>query len=324
MPRKAPPLEATEAFLLAARAESFRAAADELALSPSAFSRRIQQLEYFIGVPLFDRSGTSICLTEIGRHYLQEIEPAMETIRRATADLRGRKKAGKLRLATSHSLAVSWLIPRLSDLFQRHGLEIELLVTRGAHVLRSGAADLAIWGSSGLADDLPHEKIISLDGVLVSAPLLADGSHPPHSLDQLPGHPMLSVKGGPDLWRRWLAETGYKGAAPVFAACFETSHLMYEAAAGGLGITLAVPLLTERFMRDKLLYPCADTRAPVGVDYSLYYSATERQRRSPIGIFKEWLVDEAERSRQAFDNWRAPLGPHPDISESMGIGRIPV
>jgi hypothetical protein len=56
MGRRLPPLPAIEAFLFAARLSSFRAAAQQLALSPSAFSRRLQTLEAFTGVALFERS----------------------------------------------------------------------------------------------------------------------------------------------------------------------------------------------------------------------------------------------------------------------------
>jgi DNA-binding transcriptional LysR family regulator len=303
MLRKAPSLEATEAFLVAARAESFRAAADEVALSPSAFSRRIQQLEFFVGVPLFDRSGPKIHLTEVGARYLREIEPAMETIRKATADLQRQRRAAKLRIITSHSFAVSWLLPRLSDLFHRHGLEIDLTITRAAHVLRSGAADLAIWGGADLANDLPSEKIIDLEGVLAAAPVLIDGRRPPCSLDELAGCTVLSTKSTPDIWRYWLTETGYKGKEPAFAAGFEIAHLMYEAAASGLGVALAVPLLTEPFMRDTRLRPCVEVRAPVGSGYHLYFSSAEHRKRSPVRIFADWFAGEVERSLATFESW---------------------
>jgi DNA-binding transcriptional LysR family regulator len=302
MLRKAPPLQAIEAFLIAARAESFRAAAAALALSPSAFSRRIQQLESFVGERLFDRTATTVRLTDVGARYLQEIEPAMETVRKATADLRRSKQAGKLRVATSQSFAISWLMPRLSHLFQKHGLEIELNITRSVHVLRSGEVDVAIWGGSNFADDLPSEKIIELDGVLVSAPGLINGHAPPLSLDELAGLPIISVKSVPNLWRSWLSRMEYKGADPVFVASFDTLLLMYEAAANGLGVALGVPLLTECFMRNTRLTPCGGGRAPVDSDYSLYYSSSA-QRRTPVRIFADWFKSEVEQSRQAFNLW---------------------
>jgi DNA-binding transcriptional LysR family regulator len=303
MLRKAPSLEATEAFLLAARASSFRAAAEEIALSPSAFSRRIQQLEAFVGVSLFDRSGPSVRLTDVGVRYLADIEPALESIRRATEDLRGGKQAGKLRLALSHSLAVGWLMPRLAELFARHGIELDLIITRGTHVLRSGAADLALWGGIEQVDELPSDTMIDLDGVLVSAATLADGRAPPRSLGELDGHRMLTTKNPPELWRRWLHEAGYAGAGPAVSKCYETSHLMYEAAASGLGLTLAVPLLTERFLQDTRLHPCTDVRAPVGMSYSLFYANADLRRRSVTRVLRDWLSAEIDTSRAAFDRW---------------------
>jgi DNA-binding transcriptional LysR family regulator len=303
MLRKAPSLEATEAFLVAARASSFRAAAEAIALSPSAFSRRIQQLEAFVGVSLFDRSGPSIQLTEVGARYLADIEPALESIRRATDDLRDGRRAGKLRLALSHSLAVGWLMPRLADLFARHGIELDLVITRSPHVLRSGAADLALWGGVEQVDDLPAERLIDLDGVLVSAATLADGRSPPRSLDALGEHRMLTTRNPPEIWRRWLSHAGHDGAEPAASKCYDTSHLMYEAAASGLGLTLAVPLLTERFLQDTRLHPCTDVRAPVGMGYSLFYANSELRRRAVTGNLRDWLGAEIDASRAAFDRW---------------------
>src|SRR3546814_11837441 len=79
--RQMPPLEAAEAFLAAANARSFRAGASSLALSPSAFSRRIQQLERFLGVELFHRTNSQSQLSVAGRAYLAEVGPAIGPIR---------------------------------------------------------------------------------------------------------------------------------------------------------------------------------------------------------------------------------------------------
>lgn len=304
MLRQAPSLEATEAFLMAARARSFRAAAADLALSPSAFSRRIQVLEAFVGAPLFDRSGPVVQLTEVGARYLGEIEPAMEAIRRATANLKqAAGQAGRLRLATSHSFAVGWLMPRLPDLQRRHGLEVDLTISRGTQVLRSGAADLAIWGGEAAVEDFVSDRIVDLDGVLVSAPVMADGREPPRSLEELPSHRMLSVKTPPDLWGRWLDGTAYRGPEPAASAGFDTSHLMYEAAASGMGVTLVTPLLAERFLSEKRLLPCFDLRRPMGSGYSLIHATPDVRRRPPVRIFHNWLMEQTQASLDLFDVW---------------------
>lgn len=303
MLRKVPPLGATEAFLVAARAESFRVAAEEMALSPSAFSRRIQQLEAFVGLALFDRSQPGMPLTEAGERYLAEVEPALETIRRVTADLREPRSRTQLRVGLSHSLAVIWLMRRLSGLYQTHGIEVELVITRNLQALKSGAVDMAIWAGTEVGADVPFDKVIDLDGVPVSAAVLADGRPAPRNLEELLQHKILSVRPPPDFWSGWLASAGYAGAPPPLSNSFETSHMMYEAAASGLGIGLAVPLLTERCLDDARLQACADARHPLGLAYSLYYSSPEMAKRTHVRTFAEWLWREADEGRQVFDHW---------------------
>ncbi|QJU59872.1 LysR family transcriptional regulator [Sphingomonas sp. AP4-R1] len=301
--RQTPPLEATEAFLLAARAVSFRAAADELALSPSAFSRRIQLLESFVGVALFDRSGAVVQLTDAGARYFAEIAPAMDTIRRATVGLRDQAGSRTLRLMTSHSFAVGWLVPRLPDLFRAHGIEIDLSIGRDAQALRSGQADLAIWGGRPHEEDLPRERLIDLSAVLASAPRLADGRTPPASVRELGEHRILATKVPEHFWQGWLTGMGLDGRLPQPATRFETTQLTYEAAASGLGLTLAVPLISERFVADRRLLPAFGPAVPIGFDYSVFYATAEIERRAPVKIFVRWLRDQIAMSLSQFEMW---------------------
>jgi LysR family glycine cleavage system transcriptional activator len=76
MRRRLPPLDNIEAFVAAAASPSFRVAAESLALSPAAFSRRIQSLSEHVGVKLFERCGSGARLTEAGRRCLELVEPA--------------------------------------------------------------------------------------------------------------------------------------------------------------------------------------------------------------------------------------------------------
>lgn len=194
MLRQTPPLEAIEAFLTAARAESFRQAAALLALSPSALSRRVQLLEGFVGATLFDRSGARPRLTEAGARYLDEVGPALEDIRRATRELRC--GGTRLRVSASHSLTVGWLMPRLQQL-RELGVELDLGIEQGLGALRDGRADLAICGGEGAPADFRSEILADLEGVAVSAP---------------------PRPGGPPPRRRRACGTGRRMSSPVFRA----------------------------------------------------------------------------------------------------------
>jgi LysR family transcriptional regulator, glycine cleavage system transcriptional activator len=99
MRRRLPPLENIEAFIVAASSPSFRAAADSLALSPAALTRRIQSLSDHMGVKLFARHANRVHLTDAGRKCLEEIEPAYtELLRATTAMERTRERSHEVRL----------------------------------------------------------------------------------------------------------------------------------------------------------------------------------------------------------------------------------
>lgn len=303
MLRQAPPLEATEAFLAAARSVSFRAAAQSLALSPSAFSRRIQVLESFLGIALFDRTGPTTVLTPAGHTYRGQIEPALDAIRRATLAVRQAGRERSLRIATSHSLAVGWLVPRLAGLRQRHDIEIELVVTRDQQALRSGAADLAIWGGFDADEDLCGETLVELRALPVATARLADGRLPPRSAEEICAHRLLGVRRPGGVWERWLAANGTPGEAPPMAAVFDTNDLMYEAAACGLGVALGVPLLIERFTQDGRLRPCLGAPVPIGLNYALYHCDAQIRGRPIARTFADWVRAEISESVRQFDRW---------------------
>ncbi len=303
MRRQAPPLEATEAFLAAARAPSFRAAADAIALSPSAFSRRIQLLESFVGAALFDRSGPTMQLTDAGADYFADVAPAMDSIRRATMRIRDHAGSRTLRLVTSHSFAVSWLVPRLSDLIRQHGIEIDLTISRDVQTLTSGAADLAIWGGFDADEALPRERLIALSAVLASAPRLADGRLPPATLADVAGHRVLAAKAPEHFWRSWLHRMGQDDRHWQPVTRFETTQLTYEAAASGLGLTLAIPMISERFARERRLVPALGAAIPIGIDYTLFYATADIARRAPVRAFARWLNEQIAQSQGHFDQW---------------------
>ncbi len=300
MAQRAPSLAATEAFLAAARSESFQAAAEDISISPSAFSRRIQSLESFVGAPLFDRSSGRPRLTGAGEQFRQTVEPALQTITRAIADLRRREQSRTLRVVTSHSLALSWLMPRLAKLYIDSGLELDLKIGRGAHHLRSGEVDLALWGGPDDAPDYPREALAPLDAVPAVATTAASR---PQRLQDLAGARLLKARNAPNLWPEWLSNIGFEGAVSDYTE-FETTHFAYESAASGLGVALAVPLLSDRFVREGRLAPCR-FRAPVSVRYSLIYATPAVRRRPEVKVFRNWLQTETADSLRAFDAWSA-------------------
>ena len=304
MRRRAPSLEAAEAFLAAARLGSFHTAAAELALSPSAVSRRIQALEEFLGQILFDRSAKMLRLTQAGRQYRDEIASALDTILNATARMRSLSGGSRIRLMTSHGFALGWLMPRLPGLSESLGLDIELAIGRGAHHLRSGEIDLAVWGGPHDAGGYASDPLMELEAIPVAAMQMTGGRKPPGNLAELLQHRLLCARNVPNLWPGWLSAIGYDGLQPPVFAEVDNTHFVYESAASGLGVALAVPLLADRIIHEDRLHPCFPVKAKVPVHYHLIYARDEIRGHTEVKRFRAWLAEEIRTSAREFDRWR--------------------
>ncbi|WP_038162058.1 LysR family transcriptional regulator, partial [Verrucomicrobium sp. BvORR106] len=127
MNRQLPPLNALRVFEAAARLESFSRAAEVLHVTHGAVSRQIQQLEDWLGRPLFERRHRGVTLTGAGQDYLREVGRAFERIEEATLRQLAQNPRRVLRVNAPATFTLRWLIPRLADFHARHPqLEIRL------------------------------------------------------------------------------------------------------------------------------------------------------------------------------------------------------
>ncbi|WP_324260359.1 LysR substrate-binding domain-containing protein [Altererythrobacter sp. H2] len=298
MLRNAPSLESIEIFVSAARGQSFRAVGRGLALSPSAISRRIAALEAFLGAALFDRSGTVPALTAEGKRYLALVEPAMRTIQGATLALR-EGESGRLTVAASHSFATTWLMPRIAELRHDHGIEVEIVPTRSFDVLRSGEAQIGIWGGLDAPEDMIAEHLFDAPALPVCAPRLADGRPPPATDAELRDYPLLTVKAPAGLWPRFFASVGLSPSR-LETREHATLQLMYEAALAGIGVAHALPLIGEAFLHSGRLIPCAGPARSLGESYRLFRPVNRLVRKPAEARFTRWLTNAVGESVARF------------------------
>src|SRR5437588_8393659 len=120
-------LDGVEAFLSVARHRSFRRAAAELGVTPSATSQAIRALETRVGAALFARTTRSVGLTEAGQRFLERAAPAFAELVAASEAARdlGKRPAGLLRLAVPRAVVPLILEPVIASFCQAYP-EIEL------------------------------------------------------------------------------------------------------------------------------------------------------------------------------------------------------
>src|SRR5438477_8700721 len=115
-------LDGVEAFLSVAQHRSFRRAAAELAVTPSAISQAIRALEARVGAALFRRTTRSVGLTEAGERFLSRAKPAFAELVAASEVARdlGRRPVGLLRLAAPRAVVPILLEPLIASFCQAY------------------------------------------------------------------------------------------------------------------------------------------------------------------------------------------------------------
>ncbi|NJM83204.1 MAG: LysR family transcriptional regulator [Tabrizicola sp.] len=155
-------LEWLEDILAVAELGSFSEAAKRRKLTQSAFSRRIQNIEEFVGIDLFDRSRKPVQLRPTVDDHRLRIAELVKELHLLTDDLRrgDRKSTNRIVLASQHALTTS-LTPRLINLLQTENSDLHIRL-RSANLddcfalLLSRQADLALVYRA-MDDDQPLE-----------------------------------------------------------------------------------------------------------------------------------------------------------------------
>src|SRR5260370_40213939 len=128
-----PSLKFLKTFQVAAKLQSFKAAAEELFVTPSAVSHQIKALEEQLGVALFERGIRTLTLTDAGSHYLEHVNEIFAKLEKVTEQLQFRYGRTIIRLNVPPFFANELLLPRLSSFSQsRAKTDIRIEATSAA------------------------------------------------------------------------------------------------------------------------------------------------------------------------------------------------
>ncbi len=286
--RRLPPLTAIEAFVQVARLGSVKAAAEELALSSPALSRRVQALERFLGRNLFERRHQAMVLSSDGELLLNRIAPALDALTLAIDATSGESELLRLRLGVLPLFASQRLISRLPELRQRHP-ELHIDIDTAAHALaRLGeGVDAAIVLAREIDASL-YARRIDRDHVsaIISKSLL-DGRYPVREPGDLARMTVFLHRDMAELFGAWREATGLHDLEPAAVDHFDSGQLMLQAAAQGLGVAFMLRGHLEAANDDRLTDMLEeDIESP----YS-YWFACRRPALSnrAVRIFHDWL-----------------------------------
>lgn len=287
-------MTALMAFERAATHLSFRRAAQDLGLSPSAVSHQIRGLEERFGARLFARGARAVRLTAAGESYRLVVAAALAQLDEAGRDLLGQATGGRteLRVSALPFFTSTVILPALADLPRHHpGLTLRLETSHQYADLDSAGVDVAIRFGRERSSGLRFEPLVEVRSLPVCRPdKLGALSTPAALADEV----LIHVTQQPRAWPVWLESVGQGQLKPRGELWVDSMPAALEAAEHGLGVTIAMhPLIRGRpGFGETLAAPFAPT-GRTGAFYLVMRPEQAQERR--IIAFRRWLAEAVER-----------------------------
>ncbi len=286
---KLPPLENLRIFEAVARLRGFTAAAESLALSHSAVSRRISELEARIGVQLLHRTSRSVSLTPQGKILFDAAQEALRRIEDATTEILRPAQQRPLLVSCERSLAMRWLIPRLSHFQDTHpDLPVYLSTGGGPIDLVRENIDLAIRRADFMLD--PNTLSLPLFPEYIGPVTNAQNAR---TASKKAAQTRLHTTGRPDAWKVWERHT--KTTKQMVARStsrdqyFDHFFLSLQAVESGLGDAIApLFMVVDSLAAGTLLAPSGFI-----ADGSQYIALLRKlpEQGTPEARFMAWLQE---------------------------------
>src|SRR5580658_2355987 len=235
-------LDGLEAFLSVAQHKSFRRAAAELGVTPSAISQAVRALEARIGAALFIRTTRSVGLTEAGERFLIRAKPAFEELVAAGEVARdlGQRPAGLLRLSVPRAVVPTLLEPVIAS-FCRAYPEIELEVAARPELVDIAAEgfDAGIRLGQFVAADMVAVRLTPpFPFVVVGSPDYLRRRKRPERIDDLRHHACLRMRRSNGAIAPWSFLNGNKAIEAIVSGPFIANDFptLLGAALEGVGL----------------------------------------------------------------------------------------
>ncbi len=296
--RPNPPLLAARSFEAAARHNSFRKAADELNVTPTAISHQVKKLEEYLGQDLFVRLNRAVELTAAGAALAASLHDIFARLDQALDPQRQRARS-TIVISAMPSLAAKWLAPRLPDFEARYPQwQVRLDVEDGLVDFTKGQVDVALRYGMGKYPGLHARYWMRADVHPVCSPALA-ARLPLNTPADLRHHTLIhnetaSTTTRPPDWEEWLELAGLKGIERRRGPLFSSTYMALEAAVAGHGVTLAAaPLIELDLASGRLIRPLGMS---LDNPWAFWIVCPRRNLQDEkIKALSAWLLDQAKQ-----------------------------
>jgi DNA-binding transcriptional LysR family regulator len=300
-------LDGVEAFLSVAQHRSFRRAAVELGVTPSAISQAVRALEARIGATLFIRTTRSVGLTDAGERFLARAKPAFEELVAASGVARdlGQRPAGQLRLTVPRAVVPILLEPLIASFCRAYPeVEVEIAVSAELVELPAEGFDAGIRLGQFIAPDMVAVRLTQpFPFVVVGSPEYLRQRKRPEGLDDLRQHACLRMRRSNGSIAPWSFVNGNKAveaivSGPLIANDFPT---LLGASVEGMGLAqMPQPIAAGSLQAGELVH-VLERFAPTVPGVFLYYPS-RHQMMPKLRAF----IDHVKSRSDAANKTRVP------------------
>lgn len=296
---KLPPLTELRAFEAAARHLSFKSAAAELGVTPTAVSHQIKLLELHCGQPLFRRRPRPLVLSWAGEQLFPAVRDGFATMSDALATVRAGSASGRLRITATNAFAARWLVPRLPLWRAAHPkLKLDITGTDAVLDLKTGEADIAIRYQRAPPVDGPWIELVRDRFHVVASPRLVGQQRRLMKPTELARFPLIEAEWPPGasnapIWRTWQAAAARRSKpVPDLAALaglsFREELHAIEAAIDGQGLAICSDVLIAPELKSGALRRVSAISLP-GYGFYIVHRARHPKVAS-IAAFARWAM----------------------------------
>lgn len=291
--RRLPPLGALRVFEAAARRMSFKAAADELHVTPTAVSHQIKQLEEVLNVRLFERGTRQVRLTAAGHQLFPALRDGMDSFERAVDNVRRLQGTRTATLSSTVAFMAKRLAVRAGTFREQHPQWTLKFDATNKVVDLDTEADAAIRYGSGRYADLVVEPLFQDRYAPVCSPALAAAAKQDLSavsLIHFEWERAARDESVAPVWRTWLARAGRPDVDPQAGLSFtEELHAVQATVAGqGVGL-LSLTLVADELESGLLVQPFEPSVE--SYRYDLVYSPRAAERPATL-VLRDWVQRE--------------------------------
>lgn len=281
------PIRGLRSFCIAAKCLSFKHAASQLFLTPSAVSHQIKQLEEQLGFELFQRQTRSIALTSAGKQFYNAVQPLISELESTIANFTHNQQNQTITISMPEFFASELFVPKLSDWTDKYpNIDLQLETVKASSPSSSNA-DLSIV----LANGVPNASIVHELFPIRYAPACNKKLYKQwvnHGISALKHVPLILHQSRPWSWHQWAEKMNIDDFDPKQIIQFDSMFGVARAAQQGMGIALVPLPMSKTWFSEQLLIKLFDQELVTNDKYYLIQHESI-EADSAMDTFAKWV-----------------------------------